>query len=144
MADVFNALFVKKIADLKESIYPNQTRDPLEKIREKMKNKNLSLKLKQVTPAIIAKVMKKMNKKKSKGNDGIPQDCLLLGQEVIAVPLANVINASIESGVFPEPWKEAIVIPNIKKVTLKTQKITDRLAAFWQQVRSLKKWCVIS
>ena len=39
VADVFNTFFVKKIADLKESIDPNLTSDPLERIRQKMKNK---------------------------------------------------------------------------------------------------------
>ena len=50
--------------------------------------------------------MKQMAKKKSKGKDGIPQDCLLLGAEVLSEPLAEIINASVKSGIFPEQWKE--------------------------------------
>ena len=42
-----------------------------------------------------------MAQKKSKGKDGIPQDCLLSGVEVLAGPLSEIIN-SIESGIFPE------------------------------------------
>ena len=56
-----------------------------------------------------------MAKKKSKGNDGIPQDCLLLGLEVVADPLTEVVNSSILAGIFPEVWKEAIVVPILKK-----------------------------
>ena len=59
--------------------------------------------------------MKQMAKKKSKGKDRIPQDCLLLGAEVLSEPLAEIINASVKSGIFPEQWKEAIVVPILKK-----------------------------
>ena len=63
----------------------------------------------------VNKLMKQMAKKKSKGKDGIPQDCLLLGAEVLAKPLSEIINASVESGIFPDLWKEAIVVPILKK-----------------------------
>ena len=115
VADAFNIYFVNKISNLKEKIDPNLIRDPLENVREKMRNRNLSLKIKPVTAGAVKKLMKRMAKKKSKGNDGIPQDCLLLGQDVIAGPLTDVINTSISSGVFPEQWKEAIVVPILKK-----------------------------
>ena len=115
MANAFNGFFISKIDKLKENIDPNQVRDPLEKIKEKMKNKNLKLKLKLVSAKTVKKLMNSMAAKKSKGNDGVPQDCLLLGQEVIVNPLTNIINTSIEAGVFPELWKEAIVVPILKK-----------------------------
>ena len=115
VADAFNTFFVKKIEDLKAKIDPNQKNDPLEKVKERVKNKNLHFSLKTVTVQTVKKLMQKMAKKKSKGNDGIPQDCLLLGQEVIAGPLTEVINSSITTGAFPEEWKEAIVVPILKK-----------------------------
>ena len=80
-----------------------------------MKNKNLTMKIKPVTADAVKKLMKKMANKKSKGKDGIPQDCLLLGQEAVATPLTEVINSSIKQGTFPEQWKEAIVVPLLKK-----------------------------
>ena len=115
VADMFNAFFVKKVEDLKDKIDPNLVQDPLVKVREKVKNKNLKFKLKPTTPESLKKVMKKMAKKKSKGKDGIPQDCLLLGQEVLASPLTDVVNSSITTGTFPVEWKEAIVVPILKK-----------------------------
>ena len=63
----------------------------------------------------VKKIMKKMSKKKSKGKDGIPQDCLLIGLDALAAPLTEVINCSIESGKFPDKWKEALVVPILKK-----------------------------
>ena len=122
VADLFNTYFVEKISALKENINQNITEDPLERIRKKMKNKNLSFKLQTVKTETVKKLMKKMANKKSKGKDGIPQDCLLQGHEVIAAPLTSVINCSIATGIFPEQWKEAIVIPILKKGDTKETK----------------------
>jgi hypothetical protein len=122
VANSFNAYFVEKISALKENVNQNLTEDPLERIRKKLKNKNLAFKLQTVKSEAVMKLMKKMAKKKSKGKDGIPQDCLLLGHEVIAAPLANVINSTIATGTFPEQWKEAIVVPILKKGDAKETK----------------------
>ena len=46
--------------------------------------------------------MNKMKKKKSSGNDGISQECLLEGAEILTIPLKRLINTSIENGIFPE------------------------------------------
>ena len=56
-----------------------------------------------------------MKKKKSSGNDGISQECLLEGAEILTIPLTRLINTSIESGIFPEEWKKAVVTPLLKK-----------------------------
>ena len=122
VAESFNEFFVKKISDLKESINPEDIKDPLIHIKEKMKDKNLNLSLKPVTVKHVQKLMKQMAKKKSKGNDGIPQDCLLMASEVIAGPLTDIINCSIKSGEFPTQWKEAVVVPLLKKGDPKDRK----------------------
>ena len=80
-----------------------------------MKDKNLKFSLKPVSVKTVQEIMKSMSKKKSKGKDGITQECLLLGLEVLAAPITTIINLSINSGVFPSQWKEAIVIPLLKK-----------------------------
>ena len=67
-----------------------------------MEGKNLQFSLKTVSVRKVEKIMKKMVKKKSKGKDGISQECLLLGQEALAAPLTTIINESIETGVFPK------------------------------------------
>ena len=56
-----------------------------------------------------------MHKKKSSGKDGVTQEYLLLGKDVIAIPLTRIINASISSGKFPDQWKESTVCPILKK-----------------------------
>ena len=47
--------------------------------------------------------------------DGVTQECLLNGMEVLAEPLTHIINTSITNGKVPESWKEAIVVPILKK-----------------------------
>jgi hypothetical protein len=91
VATTLNDFFVEKINSLKANIDPNLIRDPLEKIRKKFQGKNLQFSLKTVTIRKVEKVMKKMAKKKSKGKDGISQECLLLGQEALAAPLTAII-----------------------------------------------------
>jgi hypothetical protein len=122
VADTFNRYFVDKISALKESIDPAHIKDPLAKIAEKVKDRNLVFSLKVVTSKSVKKIMKLMSKKKSKGNDGIPQDCLLQGLDVLAAPLTRVINTSITNGCFPNQWKEAIVVPIHKKGDQKEMK----------------------
>ena len=44
------------------------------------------------------------------------------GTGVLATPLVTIINLSINTGVFPSQWKEAIVIPQHKKGDAKDMK----------------------
>ena len=83
---------------------------------------NLKFSIRQVTVREVQKIMKNMSKKKSKGNYGISQECLLLGLDVLAAPITKIINNSITSGVFPDQWKEAIVVPILKKGDAKDPK----------------------
>ena len=63
--------------------------------------------------------------KKSSGRDGITQECLLTGIDVLAIPLTHIINASITAGEVPTHWKEAIVVPILKKALTLMLTITD-------------------
>ena len=49
------------------------------------------------------------------GKDGISQTNLILGAEVLSIPLTRIINKSIESGIVPKIWIEALVTPVLKK-----------------------------
>ena len=122
IAEVFNQFFVNKINTLKANIDKSDQADPLEKIKNKVKDMNLKFSLKTVTVKAVRKIMKQMKKKKSKGNDGITQECLLLGEETLAGPLTEIINQSIETGTFPTQWREAVVVPILKKGDTKDPK----------------------
>ena len=92
--------FVSKIVTLKNNIDKTLMKDPLEKIKQKMSNKNLTFSLKTVSEFKFQKAMKAISKKKSKGNDGISLEFLLLGTDVLAKPLTSIINESIKTGIF--------------------------------------------
>ena len=49
------------------------------------------------------------------GSDGIIQEQLIMGSKVLSNPLTLITNKSIQTGTFPEAWKEAYVTPVLKK-----------------------------
>ena len=115
IADKMNEFFVEKVAGLKKNIDKTMVKDPLEKIKKKLRERNLQFRLKSVTEKTVKKAMDGMKKKKSSGKDGVSQECLLMGKDVLKIPLTRIINNSIETGRFPDEWKEAIVAPILKK-----------------------------
>ena len=66
-----------------------------------------------VTPEMVAKKIKAMEDNKSP--DGIPPKLLMETVEQISIPLARVFNLSLKEGVVPFEWKEANIIPLLKK-----------------------------
>jgi hypothetical protein len=121
IADMFNKFFKEKITKLKANIEQEYMKDPLEKLRGKVKDRNLRFALRKVSEKTVVKAMNDMNKKKSAGIDGLSQDKLIMAKDILKTPLTRIINESIEKGQFPDSWKEAVVIPILKKVD-KTQK----------------------
>jgi hypothetical protein len=49
--------------------------------------------------------LKKIKKKKSSGHDGLRQEHLVLGSNVLVNPLTTIINESISKGEFSKVWK---------------------------------------
>ena len=115
IANTFNQFFIQKIEDLKTGINPQMIEDPLGKLREKMKDNKQEFSLKTVTQLKVAKSLRKLKRKKSSGNDGLSQEKLVMGSDVLVNPLTSIINCSISTGQFPKKWKEAIVTPDLKK-----------------------------
>ena len=71
IAYTFNRYFVQKIVDLKDGIDEDYIVDPHTKLKKKMTNNNKKFKIKQFSSQKILKIMKKLNKKKSSGVDGL-------------------------------------------------------------------------
>ena len=53
VAEAFNTFFVEKIRILKETVDPNLVKDPLERLKENVKNKNLLFKIKSVSSTTV-------------------------------------------------------------------------------------------
>ena len=67
-----------------------------------------------------------MKDTKSPGVDGIPTKLLMETVEQISISLARVFNLSLKQGVVPFQWKEANLIPLIKKGSEISKIITDQ------------------
>ena len=117
VADIFNNFFVTKISDLKDNIDSSKVEDPLTRLKKKIESKNLKFSLKTVSEKKVLKAIKAMKSKKSSGLDGLTQEQMIAGAEILAIPLTRIINKSIKEGVFPTQWKEGVVTPVLKKGT---------------------------
>jgi len=62
----------------------------------------------------IAKVICGLKNTEAQGLDGIPIKVLKLGVEVLASPVAHLVNMSLSQGQVPEAFKAGIIIPIYK------------------------------
>ena len=59
---------------------------------------------------MVEKALKKMKKKKSSGVDGLGQDQLVMGSNIISSVLTSIFNKSIDEGEFPQAWKRVQIL----------------------------------
>lgn len=71
--------------------------------------------LQPTTPEEVIDIIRKLKNKPATGVDGISAKALKFSCEIIAVPLAHLINKCFEQGNFPEIFKIALVLPIFKK-----------------------------
>jgi hypothetical protein len=75
------------------------------------------------TPLWVYKKLKALNSRKATGPDGIPPIFIKKLSHILASPIAKLISRSLQEGITPQDWKDAIVIP-IPKI-LGSQKPSD-------------------
>ena len=68
-----------------------------------------------VTPEVVAIKINNMKENKSPGVDGLSPKILKETVKQISKPLAHVFNMSLQEGIVPLEWKEANIIPLLKK-----------------------------
>ena len=107
VAETFNEYFIDKVEQLKKGIDKSLVEDPLVRLKERMKNNKTKLEFNTITQKQLTKHLKKLNKEKSSGLNGLSQENLLLGATNLIAPLATIVNQSIMEGEFPKEWKEA-------------------------------------
>ena len=71
--------------------------------------------LKPIVEEEIIKIIYKFNQNKSAGNDGIGNFIVKRIAKEISVPLTQIFNTSISTGIVPDELKIAKVIPIYKK-----------------------------
>ena len=64
--------------------------------------------------ALIKSYIKNLKKSKSSGPDGITVTLLQEVSNSITVPLACLFRKSMQEGIVPQDWKDAIVVPIFK------------------------------
>ena len=68
------------------------------------------------TPEEVHKLLKNININKSQGPDNIPNIFYKTTADFLCQPLCNIFNLCIQSGIYPETWKESVIVP-IPKTT---------------------------
>ncbi|KAI8491831.1 hypothetical protein Bbelb_302040 [Branchiostoma belcheri] len=70
--------------------------------------------LEAVTAQEVHKILSRLPDGKAPGYDGIDNKLLRICSDIIAQPLAYIVNLSFAKGTFPAKWKHAKVIPLLK------------------------------
>ena len=70
-----------------------------------------------VSTVEVLSQLKKLKRKKASGPDHLPPNLIKDSANIIAKPIAYVINLSLRSGLFPDEWKIARVVPLHKSGT---------------------------
>ena len=70
--------------------------------------------MKPPTVDTIYKLLRKIDEKKSVGLDNIPNKSLKIAADAVAPSLTTIFTASINTGIFPQEWKESRVSPVYK------------------------------
>ena len=114
VAETFNLFFKSKIESLRNKIDMSEACDPMGPLKNK-KRFNKKFCLKTVSTSDVFKKIKSLKNKASCGADTITAQILKDASPVLTSPITAIVNASIRSGTFPDPWKEAQVVPILKK-----------------------------
>ena len=68
---------------------------------------NTKFKFQYVSKADIEHQLKKLQRKKATGNDGLPAGMIKDAASTISSPLCYIVNLSLETGTVPSDWKRA-------------------------------------
>jgi hypothetical protein len=113
VAKMFSDFFIKKIEDIHSSIPPNDVPFP-----QMPPNNAVPLNtFKQLSIEAITCLIGRCGTKTC-DLDPMPTNLLKLALTELAPIIRHIVNTSLQSGVFPEELKKALVIPRIKKSTL--------------------------
>lgn len=122
IAELFNAHFIQ-IADsvplMKETDYGQhfENHPNIRAIHEKNRATGapLCFNFEHISQAQVERALLDVNVHKSCGHDILPPRLVKESAAVIAKPIANILNTSIEQGCYPSAWKMGQVTPLFKK-----------------------------
>ncbi len=111
ISESFNKCFTSSVTRLLESVqslpiftsfFPSLDRHP-------------DFKFVEVSEAYVGSLLRRLKTGKAVGLDNIPAHLLVDSADIVAKPLTEIINTSLQCGVVPLEWKVAHVVPLFKK-----------------------------
>lgn len=85
--------------------------DESTKILEHIHNYGLSISAPSIPFEKVLKALKSVDREKGAGPDGIPPLFVASCASALATPLYAIFNKSLKTGIFPNVWKAAMVVP---------------------------------
>ena len=111
MVNIFNNVFVNTAKKINENI-PRTKKSPSEYLSAQNES---SFFIFPATSEEIKVIINSLKSGKAVSPHSIPTYLLKVPSEYIAVPLCDIVNESVSSGIFPDMMKLAKVIPLYKK-----------------------------
>ena len=102
IANEFNKLFTKSVEELATNFRPIDFDDI-------QRDLSTSFHIKEVNQSEIGKVIMELRQSKAKDYFGLDTLIIKKHSSVVQLPVTHVVNCSIRSNVFPEPWKKAFI-----------------------------------
>ena len=104
---------------------------------------NKSFNFSKATNDIVLRNIQKLNTKKASQLNDIPTKYIKKFSDVFTPVITDDYNNCVATGIFPECFKTAEVIPIYKKDKLTEKKTTGRLVYFQIYLKFMKDLCMI-
>ena len=108
---VFNKFFVNVSHDITKNI-PRSNKSPVDFMGDRVRNSFFTA---PSVPFEISDIISALKSGKPLGQNSIPMKTLKCLSPLISFPLSQIVNESLQSGIFPDKMKLAKVIPLFKK-----------------------------
>ena len=114
LVEFFNEFFKQKVVKLQSTLKVDR-KAVEEYAREYMADKGMEVpptfSFKTVGTGEVNKVIKNMNNTNAQGRDEISTILIKQFKSVIAPSIRHLVNLSIKTGVYPDPWKVGLITP---------------------------------
>ena len=109
-ATATNQFFIEKVVKLREKLPPASSVKALPRELTPPRRFEFSF----ANASKVARIIRGLSSTGALGNDGIPVNILKLGVNILASPIAHLINMSLSTGQVPQGFKQGIIIPVFK------------------------------
>lgn len=117
IANYFNVFFKGKVDKLTKGMNPVDGSKSYAVIRnEIMTEKNCEFDFRQISVIEVEKLLKSLSVDKPSGTDNLDGKLLNITANIVASPICHILNRCLASGLCPESWKEAKILPIPKDI----------------------------